>query len=160
MAKPIAMIGHPDELWQHNPLLATKFYIPPMPSRFVFRPQLLQRLEEGMQGKLTLISAGAGFGKSSLLSEWCSRQEAQQGQGRSITWVSLDKGDNDPVHFWSYMFASLEQIQPGSSKDALLLLHSPEPVADTLIVTALINIFLSISREIYSSWTTIILLPT
>ena len=148
MTKPTAMIGHPDEMWRLNPLLATKFYIPPMPSHFVFRPQLIQRLEEGMQGKLTLISAGAGFGKSSLLSEWCSRQEAQQGQGRSITWVSLDKGDNDPVHFWGYVFAALEQIQPGSSKDALLLLQSPEPVASTLIVTSLINIFLSISREI------------
>ncbi len=142
------MIGH-DEVWQRNPLLATKFYIPPVPTRFVFRPKLIQRLEEGIQGKLTLVSAGAGFGKSSLLSEWhSSYQKEQQEQERSVAWISFDRADNDPVRFWQYVFAALEHILPGSGEEGFTLLQSVETIADTLIITTLINVFLSMPRRV------------
>src|SRR5512145_1474579 len=81
------------------PLLTTKLYIPPARPEFVPRPRLVERLNKGLSCKLTLISAPAGFGKTTLLSEWISQSE------RGVGWVSLDEGDNDPIRFWSYFIA-------------------------------------------------------
>ena len=73
----------------------------------MLRPPLIERLNEGMTRKLTLISAPAGFGKTTLLSEWIT------GCGRSVAWVSLDKGDNDPVRFSAHFIAGLQMVQAG-----------------------------------------------
>jgi len=81
------------------PLLTTKLYIPPTRPELVSRPRLIERLNAGLHRKLTLISAPAGFGKTTLLSEWVA------GCDRPFAWVSLDKGDNDPVRFWVYFIA-------------------------------------------------------
>ncbi len=75
------------------PILATKLYSPPPPVKAVLRPGLVERLNEGLQRKLTLISAPAGFGKTALVSTWLA------GSDRQVAWLSLDEGDNDPTRF-------------------------------------------------------------
>ena len=84
------------------PLLQTKLYIPPPRPGLVSRPRLLERLDAGLHSKLTLISAPAGFGKTTLLSEWIANSE------RPVAWVSLDEGDNDPARFLAYFVAALQ----------------------------------------------------
>ena len=83
------------------PILATKLYLPPPRPGIVLRPRLIERLNEGMHCKLTLISASAGFGKTTLVSEWIASCE------RPVAWFSLDEGDNDPSRFLAYLVAAL-----------------------------------------------------
>jgi LuxR family maltose regulon positive regulatory protein len=108
------------------PLLATKLYIPPVRAEQVARPHLIRQLSEGLNRKLTLISAPAGFGKTTLLSQWIHRVSDSKGRrfgsasvGQSadpntqypeFSWLSLDKGDNDPNIFWTYVLAALRTI--------------------------------------------------
>ena len=117
-------------------LLATKLYIPaPRPNR-VPRPRLTARLEAGTQGPLTLISAPAGFGKSTLLSEWIHTS------GRPVAWVSLDEGDNDPIRFLGYLVTALQKLRPGLGEDALTAIrHIQSPTQRTLepILNRLLN---------------------
>lgn len=91
------------------PLLATKLYLPPARPTIVKRPRLTARLSEGLRRPLTLVSAPAGFGKSTLLSEWRATPE---GQGYPVAWLSLDSGDNDPGRFWAYAVGALRTL-PG-----------------------------------------------
>jgi LuxR family maltose regulon positive regulatory protein len=86
------------------PILATKLYIPPSRSGIVPRPRLIERLDEGLAkgGRLTLVSAPAGFGKTTLVSEWTASC------GKPVAWLSLDEGDSDPVRFISYLIATLQ----------------------------------------------------
>ena len=84
------------------PILATKLYVPPSQPGIVPRPRLIERLNEGLHRKLTLISAPAGFGKTTLVSEWVA------GCGRPAAWLSLDEGDNDPTRFLAYLVAALQ----------------------------------------------------
>ena len=88
------------------PILATKLYIPPPRPKIVLRPRLIERLNEGLSAgrKLTLISASAGFGKTTLVSEWIAGCE------RPVAWLSLDEGDNDPARFLTYLVAALQTI--------------------------------------------------
>ena len=72
-------------------LLSTKLYIPPTRPEFVHRPRLIERLNANLQRKLTLISAAAGFGKTTLVSEWVASCE------RPVAWLSLDDRDIDPA---------------------------------------------------------------
>ncbi len=97
--------------------LATKLYIPaPRPHR-VPRPRLTARMEAGVAGPLTLVSAPAGFGKSTLLAEWI------EAGGRQVGWVSLDDGDNDPVRFLGYAVTALGRLAPGLGEETLTLLR-------------------------------------
>ena len=75
------------------PILATKLFIPPPRAKIVLRPRLIERLNEGLHHTLTLISASAGFGKTTLVSEWIASC------GRPVAWLSLDEGDNDQSVF-------------------------------------------------------------
>lgn len=86
-------------------LVRTKLYIPPVRGELVSHPRLVERLNAGLHRKLTLISAPAGFGKTTLLSQWVG------GCGRPLTWVLLDKGDNAPARFWGYFIAALQTVQ-------------------------------------------------
>src|SRR5262245_12380107 len=116
-----------------TPLLTTKLYIPPIRLNLVPRPRLVERLNRGLNCKLTLISAPAGFGKTTLLSEWILQSE------RGVGWVSLDEGDNEPIRFWSYFIAGLQRLKPGLAGDALLLLQSPQPPSLESSLTTLLN---------------------
>src|SRR5512139_2414592 len=87
-------------------ILATKLYVPPPRAKIVLRPRLIEQLNEGLSSghKLALISASAGFGKTTLVSEWIA------GCGRPVAWLSLDEGDNDPTRFLIYVVAALQAI--------------------------------------------------
>ena len=118
-----------------TPVLATKLYIPPPRSKIVLRPRLIERLNEGISSgrKLTLISASAGFGKTTLVSEWIA------GCGRPVAWLSLDEGDNDITRFLTYLVAALQTIAANIGAGVLGVLQSPQPPPIELILTALIN---------------------
>ena len=85
-------------------LLLTKLYIPPLRQKIVSRPRLIERLNEGLHRKMILISAPAGFGKTTLVSEWLA--DCQQ----PVAWLSLDEGDNEPTRFLTYLIAALQTL--------------------------------------------------
>ena len=85
-------------------ILVTKLFIPPPRAELVPRAGLIERLNHGLDRKLTLISAPAGFGKTTLVSEWVA------GCNRPVAWLSLDEGDNDPARFLTYLVAALQTI--------------------------------------------------
>ena len=87
-------------------LLETKFYVPRSRRGLVPRPRLRERLDRGTASKLTLVSAPAGFGKTTLLTEWLAAGPAAPAGERLAAWLSLDRGDNDPASFWAYVIAA------------------------------------------------------
>jgi LuxR family maltose regulon positive regulatory protein len=115
------------------PLLETKLYIPPPRPDLVQRTHLIDRLNKGIQHKLTLISAPAGFGKTTLLSEWIFNNETP------VAWISLDKGDNDPVHFIHYLIAALQKFDSNIGKPTLDMLQSPQQPPIESIMASLIR---------------------
>ncbi len=117
-----------------TPLLQTKLYLPPAGPNLVSRPRLIERLDEGVHStKLTLISAPAGYGKTTLLSEWFAAGD------RPVAWLSLDKGDNDLVSFLTYLVAALQTINAGIGDDMLGVLQSPQVPSLELLLPLLIN---------------------
>jgi len=126
-------------------LLTTKLFIPPTRPKFVPRPQLIERLSAGLHCKLTLISAPAGFGKTTLVTEWLDNlhQDAKKENQveKRIAWLSLDESDNDLVRFLTYFIAALNQIKgiDAFGKGALSMLQSPHPAQTEAILTSLIN---------------------
>lgn len=114
-------------------LLATKFYIPAARSGLVSRPNLIESLTEGLTRKLTLVSAPAGFGKTTLVRDWVL------GADKPVAWLSLDVGDNDLTRFFSYLIAALQRIEPSVGQTILNTLNSPEPPPIHALVTVLIN---------------------
>lgn len=122
-----------------DPVLATKLYIPPLRPNFVFRPRLLKRLNDGLHRKGTVISAPAGFGKTTLVSEWIAGCE------RPAAWLSLDEGDHDPKRFLVYFVAALQTLANSlpsyNSMGAELfnLIQSPQPPPTETILTILLN---------------------
>ncbi len=118
-----------------TPILATKLYIPPPRPQLVPRPRLSERLDEGLRAgrKLTLVAAPAGFGKTTLLSEWLSTTQ------RPVAWLSLDEDDNDPARFLAYFIAALQTIEPGLGSEALSLLQARQPPPTDVTLATLIN---------------------
>jgi LuxR family maltose regulon positive regulatory protein len=116
-----------------TPILATKLYIPRPRPNVVSRPRLLERLNEGVYGKLTLISAPAGFGKTTLVSEWVGGSE------QPTAWLSLDEGENDPARFLTYLVAALQTLAPGIGEGVLSALRSPQPPPLEALLVALLN---------------------
>ncbi|RIX53911.1 LuxR family transcriptional regulator [Paenibacillus nanensis] len=116
-----------------SPILTTKLFIPKVKQKAVMRNRLTQRLNEGLDRKLTLLSASAGYGKTSLISEWitCSNLPA--------AWLSLDEGDNDIYRFLAYICAALQTIDEKLPSYARGLLQSPQPPPAEPVLTALIN---------------------
>jgi len=116
-----------------TPILATKLYIPPPRPKVVLRPRLSERLNEALHRKLTLISAPAGFGKTTLVSEWVAGCE------RPVAWLSLDEGDNDPARFLAYLIAALQTIAANIGAGVLGVLQAPQPPPIESILTVLLN---------------------
>jgi LuxR family maltose regulon positive regulatory protein len=123
------------------PFLATKLFIPPSRPNAVYRPRLIDRLNQGLHGKLTLVSAPAGFGKTTLISEWIAnlRNSKLEIQNRSITWLSLDEADSTPNRFFSYLIAALQKIAEGVGENAMAMLQSPQPPPIDAVLGALLN---------------------
>jgi len=123
------------------PLLTTKLYVPSPHPNLVPRPHLIRRLDEGLDlgHRLTLISAPAGFGKTTLLSEWIHQGEMP------VAWLSLDDSDNDPARFLAYLIAACRRIDETiRGKGALGALQSPQPPPIESILTTLINEILAV----------------
>lgn len=114
-------------------LLVTKLYAPSARPRRVPRERLIEKLNEGMRSKLTVVSAPAGSGKTTLLAEWGARNE------KPVVWISLDRNDNHPAVFLNYLIAALRELLPEARKDAIVLLRSPGPTPVESVLTILVN---------------------
>ncbi|WP_189009599.1 LuxR C-terminal-related transcriptional regulator [Paenibacillus marchantiophytorum] len=115
------------------PIISTKLYIPPSRPNVVVRPRLIERMSEGLHRKLTVISASAGFGKTTLLSEWLAVCD------RPVAWLSMDEGENDPACFLTYLFASLQSIATSRGDGVFGFLQSPQLPPMESMITTLIN---------------------
>ena len=107
------------------PLLEMKLYVPRSRRGLVPRPRLSERLDRGAASTLTLVSAPAGFGKTTLLTEWLAAGLAAPAGERLAAWLSLDRADNDPASFWTYVIAALRTVASGVGESALALLRAP-----------------------------------
>src|SRR6266852_3632632 len=117
-------------------LLTTKFFIPSPSHAFIPRPRLTAQLSASLQHKLTLVSAPAGFGKTTLLSAWV---QALPPGNPHVAWVSLDEGDNDALRFWEYALTALDNRQPGLCAPFLNFLQTERSLSVQYFLTALIN---------------------
>jgi LuxR family transcriptional regulator, maltose regulon positive regulatory protein len=116
-----------------EPLLETKLYLPKLRPDVVARPRLSERLRRGAESKLTLISAPAGFGKTTLLTEWLAATPE-----RAVAWLSLDQKDSRPATFWTYLITALQTVVPGVGASALPLLQSADAPIEP-VLTIVIN---------------------
>ncbi|EJL26168.1 LuxR C-terminal-related transcriptional regulator [Brevibacillus sp. BC25] len=123
-------------------IVTTKLYMPPPRLKIVSRPRLIEQLNEGLTRKLTVISAPAGSGKTTLVSEWLA------GGDRPFAWISMDDGDNDPACFLTYLYTALRNIDPNIDPNIesgiVPLLHSPQPLPIELMMTTLLHEIITI----------------
>lgn len=113
--------------------LQTKLLVPPPRPALVNRPHLIETLNLGLRGKLTLISAPAGFGKTTLVTAWI------QSHDRSTAWLSLDEQDSQPVRFLTYLVAAIQTVLPTIGIDLMAALQSPQPPPVTTSLAILLN---------------------
>jgi len=118
-------------------LLTTKLYIPPVRPELVPRPRLIERLNAGLHHKLTIISAPAGFGKTTLLSEWIHTVGAHRDAPLHVAWLSLDEGDNDLTRFLAYLTAALRTV--GVEVEEGIFADAGTPAAMEARLTTLVN---------------------
>lgn len=123
-------------------LLATKLHAPSPRQSRVPRQRLLSKLNAGLSRPLTLISAPAGFGKTTLATQWNAEH------GLPVAWVSLDSDDNDPARFWLHVTAALAGAAPGLNRESISFLHSPGQKANTSVPAALINAAAAIAGDV------------
>lgn len=126
-------------------MLQTKFYLPQVRSELVSRPRLFTHLDRSPNTRLLLISAPAGFGKSTLIGQWL---RARQMEG-STAWISLDAGDNDPIRFWRYSVAGLNWLDSEIGQPALAMLAASQPPPLEAILTTLINEIAELPSDIW-----------
>ena len=122
-------------------MLLTKLHIPPACQNIVHRQELYEKLNAGLTRKLILISAPAGFGKTTIVSDWIDRNKIP------TAWFSLDNGDNDPADFLSYIISGIQSIHPLFGNGVLKLLNSPNRPSAEAIVGLLINEILNINQN-------------
>jgi LuxR family maltose regulon positive regulatory protein len=132
----------PERAWQEIPLLATKLHVPPPRTNLVARPRLLAALDEGLGQRLILVAAPAGFGKTTLLSQWVATR------GLRCAWLSLDAADNDPIRLCTYTIGALQRIVPGAGGAAEPWLHAPQPPPVESILTPLINDLYALPEDV------------
>jgi LuxR family transcriptional regulator, maltose regulon positive regulatory protein len=124
-------------------VLATKICVPPPRPHSISRPRLLARLEQTPGYDLVLVSAPAGFGKTTFLSQWAHADRSAATSG----WLSLDQGDNDPTRFWDHFVAALSPLGPEIAREALALFHSPVPLPPESALSALVNSLADVSKD-------------
>src|SRR3954454_5987628 len=115
------------------PLLTTKLYAPAWRPALVSRPRLIEQLNQGIGRKLTLISAPAGFGKTTVLAEWMTGCE------RPVAWLSLSDADSDPHRLLTYLIAALQRVASAIGSGILMALLSTKPPSLEAILTVLLN---------------------
>jgi LuxR family maltose regulon positive regulatory protein len=125
--------------------MATKLYVPKLRRGLVARPRLLERMGNGAEARLTLVSAPAGFGKTTVLAAWLHEASAA---GRCVAWLSLDAADNEPASFWTYVVTALQGAVPGVGASALELLAS-SPAPTELVLTTLLNELAAAPDEVW-----------
>jgi len=128
-----------------RPVIATKLYVPKLRRGLVARPRLLERLGRGTESRLTLVSAPAGFGKTTLLAEWLGEAT---GEDRCVAWLSLDPADSEPSSFWTYVVTALHMAVPGVGSAALELIAS-SPLPTDLVLTTLLNELAAAPGEVW-----------
>ena len=138
------MVDTPGQLVAKSPLLETKLYIPKWRPGLVSRPRLIERLDRATERKFTLVSAPAGFGKSTVLAEWVAGTPATE---RPAAWVSLDQSDNDPALFWAYFIAALQTVHSGVGENALSLLHAHQSPPIEELLGTLLNEISTVSHD-------------
>jgi len=126
-------------------LVTTKLRAPRTRPKLVARPRLREILSAGEGRPLTLVSAPAGFGKTTLLSEW---SEDLAEDGRSVAWLSLDGSDNDPARFLAYLVGALREVEEGIGEDALAALDAPQPPPEGTVVEVLVNDLAGAEHEV------------
>lgn len=122
-------------------MLLTKLHIPPASQNIVHRQELYEKLNIGLTRKLILISAPAGFGKTTIVSDWIEQNKIPS------AWYSIDKADNDPVEFLNYVIAGIQSIHSTFGQSIITLLNSPSKPSIQSIVSLLINDILHIEKN-------------
>jgi LuxR family transcriptional regulator, maltose regulon positive regulatory protein len=125
-------------------LVATKLRPPRMRPNFVARPRLREVLARNEGRRLTLVSAPAGFGKTTLLVEWLEERY----KAGSVAWVSLDGSDNDPARFLAYLVGALREAEDGIGEGVLAALDAPQPPPVEVVIGALVNDLADLPREV------------
>lgn len=127
-------------------IMATKLYLPPLRPNAVRRPRLIERLNIGLLNgnafarKLTLVSAPAGFGKTTLLSAWIETlTSASEPVGPRFAWLSLDEDDGDPIRFLAYLAAAVRTVAPDTGLSVLAALEAPQPPPVEALLAAWLN---------------------
>jgi ATP/maltotriose-dependent transcriptional regulator MalT len=113
--------------------IATKLYVPRPRAQLIPRAHLTERLQQGVERALTLVSAPAGFGKTTLLAQWLVES------GTHVAWLSLEAEDNDPTRFLSYLIAALQTLDAQLGTTALALLRTPQPPSPEAALAVLTN---------------------
>lgn len=125
------------------PLLISKFHLPPLHPSLVSRERLLKLLDRALEYRLVLVSAPAGFGKTTLVRQWVATRGEQQ-HFPPVAWVSLDGGDNDPVRFWRYLMTACKIFRGDVAREALALLQTiPQPPFESSLTETILTVFLN-----------------
>jgi LuxR family maltose regulon positive regulatory protein len=120
--------------------LITKLHVPPVPPGWLTRPRLRKQLDAALRCRLTLVCAPAGFGKTTLLSEWIALQAGESATSAPpAAWLSVDKEDNDPDRFWTYFVAALQTVQSGLGQRSLEMLETGKAPSIRAMLTTLVN---------------------
>lgn len=132
-------------------VITTKLYMPRIRPTMVSRPRLLAKLDAGIAGSLTLVSAPAGWGKTTVLVEWLrptATPEETDAPAHEIdvAWLTLDQGDSEPYQFLRYVVAALQKVTPGLGASTLALLGSPQPPPPATLLTLLMNELMTVAR--------------
>jgi LuxR family maltose regulon positive regulatory protein len=150
-----------DSALMPDQLLATKFFVPPAAQALIARPRLTALLDDSLRRKLTLVSAPAGFGKTTLVADWLNQNDErrtmndEESNHRSsfivhrfrVAWLSLDEADNNPLRFWMYVLTALDTCYPGIATSLVSYLQTQhKPIEQVL--TALINALLEIPEPL------------
>jgi LuxR family maltose regulon positive regulatory protein len=121
-------------------MLLAKLHIPPAGNNKVHQSELFENLNTGLRRKLILVSAPAGFGKTTIVSDWIDQYKIP------TSWFSIDNGDNDPLNFLSYIISGIQSIHKEFGQGALNLLNSPNRPSVESIASLLINEILNINK--------------
>jgi LuxR family transcriptional regulator, maltose regulon positive regulatory protein len=106
-------------LEQSETLFSTKLFAPSIRTEHVSRPRLIAQVNSGLDKALILVSAPAGYGKTTLVCSWLHETNTR------YTWISLDEGDNDPIHFLQYLLTALQKVVPAIQAEMLSALRGP-----------------------------------